>query len=214
MSEELVRAWVAGWARSRGTPPPVAVPWGLRVEVGLPDQVVRHVLPQADEARVRAMAAQVSTPHTWLRAFVPGETLAPWLSADWTPTMSHQLMATDLRSTPTPAVDGYRLTLAADDGVIRARVLAADGSLAARGQAAPVGDHATFDQVETEVAHQRRGLGSLVMRSLANAAVEQGARFGVLGATDEGRALYESLGWKVHAPLTGFIFTPHQAFTP
>ncbi|QMU66973.1 GNAT family N-acetyltransferase [Streptacidiphilus sp. P02-A3a] len=208
MSEELVRAWVNGWARSRGTASPVPVPWGLRVEVGLPDQVVRHVLPQADEARVRAMAAQVSAPHTWLRAFVPEATLAPWLSAAWTPTTPHHLMATDLRPAPTPEMDGYRLTMEVGGGVIRVRVLAADGSPAARGQAAPVGAHATFDQVVTEGAHQRRGLGSLVMRALANAAMEQGAEFGVLGATDEGRALYESLGWKVHAPLTGFVYVP------
>ncbi len=208
MSEELVRAWVAGWARSRGTPPPVAVPWGLRVDVGRPDQPVRHVLPQADEASVRAVAEHVSTPLTWLRAFVPAEELAPWLPPAWSPGTQHRLMATDLRPAPAPAVDGYRLTMTDDEGVVRARVLAADGSPAAQGQAATVGAYVTFDQVVTEVAHQRRGLGSLVMRALANNAMEQGAVYGVLGATEEGRALYESLGWKVHSPLAGFIYTP------
>jgi hypothetical protein len=28
----------------------------------------------------------------------------------------------------------------------------------------------------------------------------------VLGASAEGRALYEALGWQVHAPLAGFVY--------
>jgi hypothetical protein len=44
------------------------------------------------------------------------------------------------------------------------------------------------------------------MRDLANTGIERGATTGVLGASIEGRALYESLGWRVHAPLAGFVY--------
>jgi GNAT superfamily N-acetyltransferase len=208
MSEELARAWVTGWAVSRGTPPPVPEPWGLRVDVGLPEQRVRQVLLRTDRDSLRTLSEQVTAAGTWLRAFVPTESFAPWLSADWSPSEPHQLMATDLPpgpSQPPRPASGYRLAVETGGGVVRARVLAADGSLAARGQVAPVRRYATFDQVVTEPGHQRRGLGSLVMRTLANAAVDAGARHGVLGATDQGRALYESLGWTVRAPLVGFV---------
>lgn len=53
-------------------------------------------------------------------------------------------------------------------------VAAPDGSLAARGQITPTGGTAVVDQVETAPEHRRKGLGSLVMRTLQNAAVRQG----------------------------------------
>jgi hypothetical protein len=44
------------------------------------------------------------------------------------------------------------------------------------------------------------------MRTLTRAALEEGAEVGVLGGTPDGRALYESLGWTVAAPLTSARF--------
>jgi predicted GNAT family acetyltransferase len=96
-------------------------------------------------------------------------------------------------------------------GVTFLRVLADDGALAARGQIAVTGESAVVDQVETEPAHRRRGLGSVVMRRLANIAVERGATTAVLGASVEGKALYESLGWRVRAPLAGFVYRPESS---
>ncbi|WP_349307910.1 MULTISPECIES: GNAT family N-acetyltransferase [unclassified Streptomyces] len=206
MVAELARAWVAGWVLSRETAPPVEEPWGLRVDVGLPNHVARHVLPDADETTVRKVAETVTTPGTWIKAFVPPESMASWLTPDWTSGDAGFLMATDIRPSPTPTPEGYELTTETRGAVIRASVLAADGSIAARGQIAPIGETAVIDQVTTDLAHQRRGLGSFVMRTLANVATEKGATTGVLGATVEGRALYESLGWSVHAPLAGFVY--------
>ncbi|MEV4440399.1 hypothetical protein AB0K09_15520 [Streptomyces sp. NPDC049577] len=31
-----------------------------------------------------------------------------------------------------------------------------------------------------------------------------------LGASPEGRALYETLGWKTHAPLAACVYRPHE----
>jgi predicted GNAT family acetyltransferase len=73
-----------------------------------------------------------------------------------------------------------------------------------------VGEVSVVDMVETGTAHQRRGLGSVGMRTLADLALDRGAVTGILGASDEGRALYESLGWKRHAPLTGGAYRPSE----
>lgn len=202
----LGRAWVRGWAMSRGTPAPVGEPWGLRVDVGLPDQVVRHVLPDADEAAIRAVAAAVTEPHTWIKAFVAAESMAAWLGPDWAYASDGFLMSASISIAPVRVPDGYTLTTEDRQGVRYVRVLAEDGAVAAHGQVAPVGAFAVVDRVATDPAHQRRGLGSQVIRSLANTAVEAGARTGVLGASHQGRALYEALGWVAHAPLNGFVY--------
>lgn len=210
MVTRLARQWVLGWAVSRGTEPPVEQAEGFRIDVGLPHHVVRYVLLDADEpaveAAVRKVAGSVTVPNTWLKAFVAPDLVASWLPAGWTSGPPTFLMATGLRPSEVRAPDGYALTTETTAGVTFVRVLASDGAVAARGQIAVTGESAVVDQVETDPAHQRRGLGSLVMRTLANDAVAQGASTGVLGASAEGRALYEALGWKVHAPLAGFVY--------
>ncbi|MFI8387866.1 GNAT family N-acetyltransferase [Streptomyces sp. NPDC085540] len=205
---ELARSWVDGWAVSRGAPRPVDVPWGLSIQVGLPAQAVRHVLLGTDAETARGLIDTVTEPTTCIKAFLEPDVMEPWFSPDWEPTDPGFLMAVDLRPSVVRAPDGYTATAARDGDVVSVRVLAADGELAARGQTGLTGTACVFDQITTEEAHQRRGLGTVVMGALTEAAVENGADTGVLGATVQGRALYETLDWKVLAPLTGFFYQP------
>ncbi|MCK7626017.1 GNAT family N-acetyltransferase [Streptomyces sp. RS10V-4] len=210
MVPDLVRTWVAGWVVSRQRPPAVEHPWGLYVDVGLPDQVGRHVLPAPDQSVVRAAAATVTVPHTWLKLPVEAETAVPWMPAGWTVDKEEtgHLMAADLRATRPVVPDGYRVTVETEAGVTCVRVTDASGAPAAKGQLALVGAAAVVDRVGTEEGHRRRGLGGFVMRTLADHAVDRGAETGVLGATDAGRALYETLGWRRHTGLAACVYRP------
>ncbi|NBE96799.1 GNAT family N-acetyltransferase, partial [Nonomuraea sp. K271] len=102
---------------------------------------------------------------------------------------------------------GYTPAVTTRAGVTVARVLTNAGEVAARGQFAPTGGTAVVDQVETAARHRRRGLGTVIMRTLASAAASAGARQGILVATAQGRALYETLGWTVHTPMTAAVLT-------
>ena len=210
MVSELVSIWAAGWVVSRRRPRAVEHPWGYYIDVGRPDQIGRHVLPDPDASSVRAAAASVTVPHTWLKMPVELATAEPWLPAGWVADEEEtgHLMAADLRATrPTP-LDGYRTPVDRADGVTCVRVYDSDGGLAARGQMAVLGPATVVDQVVTEEAHRRRGLGDFVMRTLADHAVAEGAHLGVLGATDAGRALYETLDWRRCASLAACIYRP------
>jgi GNAT superfamily N-acetyltransferase len=206
MSRDLAAAWVDGWTVSRGTSRPTPTPWGLRVEVGTSWQYARYVMLEAREPIVRDLASRARIPSLWIKAFVEPEVLRPWLTPDWTQGGPGWLMAVDLDTRRVAVPEGYSIGTVSRDGVVRISVSAADGTVAAQGQVGMAGEAAVVDQVSTEPAHQRRGLGTVVLRALANEAVEAGACTGILGATVEGRALYEHLGWKVHAPLAGFVF--------
>ncbi|MFJ6440866.1 GNAT family N-acetyltransferase [Streptomyces sp. NPDC091649] len=207
MDAEAVRSWVEGWAVSRGAAPPVSEPWGFTVDVGLSGQVTRHVLTDADESLVRELTETVTVPDTWLKLFLPPRTVASWAAPGWRLDDDGFLMSALLRTDDAVAPDGYRVRTWARGGVTRVLVLAEDGAFAARGQVAMPGPGCTavFDQVETSPAHRRKGLGSLVMRTLENAAVASGSSSAVLAATVEGRALYASLGWRTHSPLTSLV---------
>ncbi|MET9597598.1 GNAT family N-acetyltransferase [Streptomyces sp. NPDC006459] len=215
---EAARAWVHGWTLSRGAAEPVRRAWGFTIDVGLAGHVMRHVLHSADEATVRRVTGHATAPGVWLKALVPPETLEPWLAPGWHLAggagylMSASLPVAHTRARP-GAPDGFRLDTWTRAGVTRALVRTADGAFAARGQVAVTGLGAVVDQVETDPAHQRRGLGRLVMDRLTAAAAEQGATAGVLGATPDGRALYETMGWRTLAPLTGAVRGPGSSDT-
>ncbi|WP_374222937.1 GNAT family N-acetyltransferase [Streptomyces sp. MBT65] len=170
---------------------------------------MRHVLTTADEPTVRKITESATAPGAWLKAFVSPETLAPWLAPGWSVSGGPSfLMTAPLRASRAEVPDGYRLRTWNRAGVTRALVRTPDGAFAARGRIAVTGSTAVVDQVETDPAHQRRGLGRLLMATLASAAAEQGPAVGVLGATLEGRALYETVGWRVLAPLTSAVRGP------
>ncbi|OSY39960.1 GNAT family N-acetyltransferase [Streptomyces platensis] len=213
MIPELVRTWASGWAISRHTPTPVAKPWGLYIEVGRPDQVGRHVLPDAHELTVREAATSVTVPHTWLKVPREPAEVAHWLPDGWVVDADEtgHLMATDLRTTAPTAPEGHTVSMETRDGVTYIQLHDVEGELAAQGQMAVLGEATVIDRVITEQAHRRRGLGAFVMRTLADRAVADGATLGVLGATDEGRALYERLDWKAYAPLAACIYRPENS---
>ncbi|KKZ70539.1 GNAT family N-acetyltransferase [Streptomyces showdoensis] len=203
----ITSAWVAGWTVSRGTPPAVVEPWGYRIHVGLPRHPFRHVLPHPDAASVGRLCAAITEPYAWLKVMATPEEVAPWITEGWTIPDDPGFMMTkklDPAARPAPP-DGYARTTETDEGVIRVRILAPDGTLAARGQIAPTGETAVADQIETDPAHRRRGLGANVMRTLEAAAAQAGAETGVLAATTDGMALYDSLDWYYRGPLTGIV---------
>ncbi|MEV6386132.1 GNAT family N-acetyltransferase [Streptomyces sp. NPDC051773] len=210
----IVRAWVDGWVVSRGAAPPVVEPWGFTIDMGLAHHVTRHVFAatndDVEERAVRKVADAVTGPGTWLKVFADPSAVTSWLGEGWwiDPDPGYLMsVRLDPHEPPASLPDGYRLRIWSRGGVTRVMVAAPDGSLAARGQVAPTGATAVVDQIETPPAHRRRGLGTLVMRTLTRAAREQGAETGVLAGTPDGRALYESLGWTVRAPLTSAKFT-------
>ncbi|NKE56079.1 GNAT family N-acetyltransferase [Lentzea sp. PSKA42] len=80
--------------------------------------------------------------------------------------------------------------------VIQVRVLTPDGEQAASGLMAVVGEDAVAHRIETSDAHRRRGLGSVVMGTLAREAVKDAALTGLLFSSTEGLHLYRRLGWE------------------
>jgi len=212
MLRDLIAAWARGWSVSRGAPAPVERPWGLRIDVGDSHQMVRYVLPDPDPATVRALAATIDLPASRIKAAAAPETILPALPEGWVQDFTGYFMSCDLRRPAARTLAGdYALATERHNGVLYARVRASDGVDAARGQVALAGDVAVVDKIETALPYRRRGLGTLVMETLVNAALDDGATIGTLGATLQGRALYESLGWSARTPLPGFAYQPAAA---
>jgi len=201
----LLRLWVQGWAASRGVPPPVPHSDGWRVEVGLPRHRRRHVFPRISQA-LQALGETVLEPWHYLKACATADELRATLPAFWHVEAQTYFMRFDGPPPLTPALPaGYGLEVETQGQLAVARVLAADGSLAAAGHMAVAEDAAIFDRISTDDAHRRRGLGRVVMCALDAASRTLGARRGLLAATADGHAMYRTLGWRVQSPFTSGV---------
>jgi GNAT superfamily N-acetyltransferase len=202
----LLRLWVRGWAAARGVPPPLAHGDGWRVEVGLPRQRRRHVFPHISQA-LHALGESIVEPWSYLKACATADELRAALPAHWTVEPQTYFMRFDgSPALPAPALPGgYGLDLVTQGHLAVARVLAADGTVAAAGHLAVVEDAAIFDRISTDAAHRLRGLGRAVMCALDAASRTLGVRRGLLVATADGHALYRTLGWSVQSPYASAV---------
>lgn len=201
----VASAWAKGWTLTRDKASPVGTGYGCKIDLGLPEHLERHVVIDFDAPLVRELAGALQTPGTWLKVCAAPQDVAPLLHARWQVQAPEYLMAVGLGIAPAVAPEGYRLVVSTVGAVIEVEVRDQNGERAARGLASHCGGFATFDQIVTEPAHQRRGLGRLVMAALGNYAIAQGAETGVLVATEQGRALYQSMGWSLVSPVTAAV---------
>ncbi len=202
---DVVAAWVAGWALSRGVPPPVQAYGGLRVDVGLPDQKARYVFA-APSPGVERASREILEPHVFIKVAAPPEAVAPLLAGGWSlQPLGFLMTVDDLESDDARLPAGYRFEVEVTPGGYAVSALAADGEVGANGRVLLAGATAVFDQIITHPDHRRRGLGRAVMGRLSVAAAENGATKGSLVATPDGRALYSTLGWRLHSPFTTFV---------
>jgi GNAT superfamily N-acetyltransferase len=205
----LVAIWAQGWALTREVAPPVAVPGGWRIEVGLPDQRRRFIYPHAGEA-VAARSEAVDQPFELIKVATSADKVEPLLGKAWAiGAPGYMMTCTPVATAAFHHASDYRLVLeAVADHVTVATIRSTAGELAASGRVGLVGDVAIYDRIRVQDAHQRRGLGRALMMALGEVANRARASRWVLVATPEGRALYETLGWAVHTPYTTAFIPP------
>lgn len=182
----------------------------VTTEVHEEHRSVERLVPDADadpRRLDRAAQATLAERDAWLSAVTgrPGH-LADRLAEHGLRVLAAEecLMRRPVAGHPDPGLPaGYDLELDRRvPGVLRVRVTAPDGALAASGQAGLVGGHdVVADRILTAPGHRRRGLGRVVMGRLVTAAAAQGATEGLLVASPEGRGLYATLGWERVADL-------------
>jgi hypothetical protein len=199
---QLIESWLGARSVIRGLPAPVAESGGLRVDVNGPLETRRYVFARLDPG-LKRLAETIEEPRVFLKVCGTPDEVAPYLTERWAWQPGRWVMTLDGPGggAPPAAPDGYRLELSEDGGVARARIVAADGEVAASGRATENARVFMYDMIETAPDHQRRGLGKVVMRALGTTKRDP-AKPHMLVATPDGKGLYEALGWRVYAPFT------------
>jgi predicted GNAT family N-acyltransferase len=85
--------------------------------------------------------------------------------------------------------------------VVGVCIFSDDGRLAASGYAAETSEAFIYDRIVTDAYHRRKGLGHAVMATLRSAK-RNSANPELLVATEDGKALYSTLGWRIVSPYS------------
>jgi GNAT superfamily N-acetyltransferase len=201
----VVRSWVEGWAVSRGVPPPEILPMGFRLNVGLPQQRARYILPAFEPTELLNLASKIVSPWTFIKVCTNAKAVTDVLPREWTVQDPRFMMTTTLLQFPIDSTTEYCSAILSQGPVITAELRNQDGAVVASGRGAVIGVYCIFDQIVTAENYRRRGLGRAIMCMLSLAAIERGCDRGVLVATSDGLALYSAIGWNLHSDVTSAV---------
>lgn len=193
----LLLAWLSARSIARQLPPPILDRGGYRVDTGSEKEAKRWVFPALCEG-LGIVARGISQPRHFVKLCAINDELSAALPEGWSLRPLSYFMTTTARLKTRSLPGGYNLKIAFDGEVRRVQVLAPDGELAASGYAAETAEAFVYDRVETMSGHRRKGLGSALMAALGSTRTKAVPE--LLTASEDGRALYTSLGWRVLSP--------------
>jgi len=203
----LVAAWLAARSVARGLPPPVPDRGGWRVDTDSEKELRRWVFPGMADG-LTELAREISSPRHFLKLCASGEDLRAAVPDRWRLQPASYVMTVGAAMADALTLpDGYRIESDSVGLTTHVRIYAPEGSLAASGHAAEAAGVFIYDRIETAAAHRRRGLGRALMTALGRARKSPSAPR-ILVATEDGRALYSSLGWSVRSPYSTVTIPP------
>lgn len=193
----MMRRWLEGWRLCRGLEPVIEDDDAYAAVLRLPGRD-RELFARTDDPATVDRLARGLTADTWLTVTTQhGDEVARRLAEAGAEPFEEQktLMSIELRDHPLASAEVETV------GPLEYVKVVVDGVVAAAGVVAIVGSDAVMHDIHTDPAFRRRGLGSVVMGTLAARARDRGARTGLLMATTDGYHLYRKLGWSAEATM-------------
>lgn len=204
VSKDMVSKWIRAWTLSRKLPPPLDFGSGFKVDVGYDKQKTRYVFPELNDDFIR-LANCIKEPWVFLKVCALPADVKKSVPEKWKIQPQGYMMCCFKRMhIPDRSLQAdYRLERDTDDPEISVvRVYTQEDELACIGRLVIVDDLAVYDRVLTDEKHRRKGLATVVMKELEQIALAKGISKNFLVATEEGRLLYEALGWKLYSVYT------------
>lgn len=199
--DDLIFAWLKARSLARGLAMPVADQGGWRVDTGTEEETARWIFPRICPGLLH-LGASLTGPNYLLKLCGSQDELTKALGPDWTPEQDRFFMVPDLKWSQSLSLpEDYQVVQEIAPGQGQVKILAKDGKLAASGYFAETPKAFVYDRIETYPEHRRKGLARALVGLLAQHKTKPMAQ-DVLVATEMGRMLYESLGWRVLTPYS------------
>ncbi|WP_160137311.1 GNAT family N-acetyltransferase [Chryseobacterium sp. c4a] len=203
---EIVKSWLKGWCLSREVPFPTEYKSGFHVFVGDAKQKERYVFPDLNEDFYQ-LTQSIDEPWVYLKVSTSPDQFIESIPEKWQLQAQGYLMTCfhPMIFSEISLADGYHLEFSEYNTTFVVRIVAENGEQASIGRVSLIDDVAVYDRIITEVNHQRKGLASFLLKELEKIALSKGFSNNLLVATEEGKLLYENLGWEVYALHTSIV---------
>lgn len=206
VSAEIVKKWLKGWCLSREVPFPVPYKSGFHVMVGDEKQKERFVFPELNDDFFQ-LAHSIDEPWVYLKVSTSPDEFINKIPERWK-LQPQGYMMTCFQPMNFPQIslaEGYHLEFSEYNTTFVVRIAAENGEQASIGRVSLIDDIAVYDRIITEKNHQRKGLATFLLKELEKIALSKGITNNLLVATEEGKLLYETLGWKMYCLHTSVV---------
>ncbi|UKB81645.1 GNAT family N-acetyltransferase [Chryseobacterium sp. MEBOG07] len=206
VSAEIVESWLKGWCLSREVSFPVQYKSGFKVIVGDEKQKERFVFPELNDDFFQ-LAHSIDVPWIHLKVSTSPDELMGKIPERWQLQAQGYLM-TCFHQMTFPEIslaEGYHLEFSEYNTTFVVRIVAENGEQASIGRVSLIDNVAVYDRIVTEINHQRKGLATFLLKELEKIALSKRVTNNLLVATEEGKRLYETLGWKMYCLHTSVV---------
>lgn len=211
ISFSILEKWLTAWSLSRNLPLPVKYKSGLMVEVGYPDQERRYVFPQLNDDFIE-LSESINQPWIFIKVCASVDELKDRISGKWIIQPQGYMMTCfhPMNILNRSLNDNYTLEFEQYNTTYLVRIVTKEGQLASTGRVVLVDDLAIYDRISTEPQHKRMGLATFLMKELEKIALANNIHHNFLVATEEGKSLYQSMGWEVYCLYTSVVITDNN----
>lgn len=206
ISPDILKKWLTAWSLSRELPLPIAFKSGFKVEVGDTKQKERYVFPELNEDFIE-LSNTINEPWIFLKTFAYSEEIKSRVSEKWTfQPQGYFMMCSEPMVFPNHHLDTeYKFEFDHYKSTFVVRIMTQNNEVVAIGRVVLVDDIAVYDRIITESNHRRKGLATIIIKELEKIAHSKGITKSILVATEEGKQLYQPLGWEVHSLYTSIV---------
>jgi len=206
ISFSIVKKWLTAWSLSRNLPLLVKYKSGLMVEVGYENQKSRYIFPRLNNDFLE-LSESINESWIFLKVCASVDELKDRISDKWIIQPQGYMMICfhPMNILNRSLNDNYTLEFEQYNTTYLVRIVTKEGQLASTGRVVLVDDLAVYDRISTEPQHKRMGLATFLMKELEKIALANNINNNFLVATEEGKSLYESLGWEVYSLYTSIV---------
>ncbi|WP_333597526.1 GNAT family N-acetyltransferase [Chryseobacterium flavum] len=206
VSAEMVENWLKGWCLSREVAFPVQYRSGFKVHVGDERQKERFVFPELNDDFFQ-LAYSIDEPWIYLKVSAASEEFMDKIPERWVlqPQGYMMICFQPMKFREINLAEGYRLEFSEYNSTFVVKIVAENGEQASIGRVSLIDNLAVYDRIVTEKDHQRKGLATFLLKELEKIALSRGFSNNLLVATEEGKQLYETLGWQMYSLHTSIV---------
>ncbi len=206
VSSDILEKWLNAWSLSRELPLPTKFKSGYKVDVGCTKQKARYVFAELNDNFIQ-LSKNIDEPWVFLKVCASPEEVKNNISVRWVLQPQGYMMActSPMNIANGSFPNGYEVQYDSYNSTTVVKIMTKSGDQASIGRLVIVDDLAVYDRISTEENHKRKGLATFLMNELERIAISRNVHKNFLVATEEGKLLYQSLGWKVCSLYTSVV---------